>query len=81
MSEPWGTVDGACPKCLSTDIAPEDEGSWPECMECGFIFYSQESLALQAEVRAEFEEAKRQCWPDPVPDYRTWKQMRGARHD
>jgi len=30
-------------------------------------------VLLQAEVRAEYEQAKRECWPEPVPSYGEWR--------
>jgi hypothetical protein len=58
-----------CPCCNKPDVTQPDDGRWPTCEECGFVIYSAESLALQAEVRAEYEQAKRECWPEPVPEY------------
>jgi ribosomal protein L37AE/L43A len=47
-----------CPKCGSADVNPENEGSWPECNDCGFVQYDPETLALQAQVRREQATAK-----------------------
>lgn len=70
MSEPWGTCDGACPKCGSVDIVSRDDASWPTCNDCGFVQYDAESLALQAEVKAEQAQAKREF--GYIPTYREW---------
>lgn len=47
-----------CPKCNSADMKPEDEGSWPECNDCGFVQYDEATLQLQSEVRREQRTAK-----------------------
>jgi Zn ribbon nucleic-acid-binding protein len=71
MSEPYGTMDGLCPKCQSADIAPGDEGSWPECMDCGFTFYDEDTLALQREVIR--EQAQARAIFGRIPSYGEWK--------
>jgi hypothetical protein len=47
-----------CPKCSSCDVTPADEEHWPSCVECGFIEYDAETLALQAEILREQAYAK-----------------------
>jgi transcription initiation factor TFIIIB Brf1 subunit/transcription initiation factor TFIIB len=68
MSEPWGGPDNVCPKCGSADVNPANEGSWPECNECGFVQYDEDTLALQREVQREQATAKQVL--GYVPDYR-----------
>lgn len=74
MSAPWGTCDGACPKCGSVDINPSDEGSWRSCNDCGFVQYDPETLALQAEVQREQAQAKREL--GYIPTYQEWVNRR-----
>ena len=60
-----------CPQC-AYDGMVEKEGLFPECPDCGFVAYPADALAEQREVRREFEQAQRDCWPEPVPaDYHT----------
>jgi hypothetical protein len=59
-----------CYKCGGTMIKREEH--FPECEDCGFVAYDQGTLALIAEVRCEFEQARRECWPEPVPSYAEW---------
>lgn len=59
-----------CPECGA--LMREREDRFPDCEECGFEQYDAYTLALIAETRREFDQAKRECWPDPVPTYKEW---------
>lgn len=59
-----------CPHCNAPMI--ERDERFPECEECGHVEYDAFTLALMAETRREFEQAKRECYPDPVPSYREY---------
>lgn len=61
-----------CLKCGCSDVNPADEGSWASCNDCGFVQYDADTLALMHETRREYEQAKQECWPDPVPSYKEW---------
>lgn len=70
MSEPWNISEpGRCPKCQSDDWNPSDEGSFPSCNDCGFVLYDDWTLGIMEETRREFDQAKREYWPEPVPSY------------
>jgi ribosomal protein S27AE len=74
-------VDMNCPKCGSGDWMPATDESFAACNDCGFTEYDEWTLSIQAEAKREYEEAKQYCWPDPVPSYREYKQMRGELRD
>jgi hypothetical protein len=42
-----------CPQCQSADYKPADEGSFPNCPDCGFTDYDEGTLQLMAEVQRE----------------------------
>jgi hypothetical protein len=60
-----------CPEC-NFPLTEGDEGSFPTCIECGFVLYDANAKALIAEVEREFKQAKQECAPDPVPEYWQW---------
>jgi hypothetical protein len=74
MSELWEGF-GICP-CGSADINPPDEGSFASCEECGEIFMDPYTLSIMEEAKREYDEARRVCWPNPVPSYREWANRR-----
>ena len=63
-----------CPKCGGEDMRRRgDDGEYfPTCEDCGFTEYDEETLQLQAEVGRDYEQAKRECWPNKVPSYRDY---------
>jgi hypothetical protein len=60
-----------CPEC-NFPLTEGDEGSFPTCIECGFVLYDANAKAFIAEVEREFKQAKQECAPDPVPEYWQW---------
>jgi len=56
-----------CPECGSP-IEDRDDGYRPECCECGFVLYSDYDRSVMAEARRDYERAKADCYPEPVPD-------------
>lgn len=68
-----------CPECGSELI--ERGERFPECEDCGFTKYDEFTLSVIAETKREYEEAKRFCWPEKVPSYREYREMRNKRHD
>lgn len=65
-----GIADMDCPECGAE--LQEYENRYPSCEDCGFELLSPEAIALRDATRIEFEQAKRECWPEPVPTYREW---------
>lgn len=45
-----------CPKCGSH--MREREDFWPDCEDCGFVQYDDETLGIQREVQREQAECK-----------------------
>lgn len=49
-------ITGVCPQCGGEIVQHEDR--FPQCENCGFTQYDEETLALQREVQREQAECK-----------------------
>lgn len=47
-----------CPEC-NDEMDLSDDERFPECLNCGFVQYDADTLALQAEIRREQAAAKK----------------------
>ena len=64
-----------CPECGGE--LREREARFPDCPDCGFEWLDGAAISLREETRREFEQAKRECWPDPVPPYKEYVKRAG----
>ena len=64
-----------CPNCQS-EMRDRGDEHFPDCEDCGFVLYDAETIALREEVRREYEQARREYFPDPVPSYREYMECK-----
>jgi hypothetical protein len=60
-----------CPFC-GFEITEQEDGR-SACEDCGFILYGEYDLAAKAEAFREYNQAKSECYPNPVPSYREYQ--------
>ena len=56
-----------CPDC-GAELIPENDEERAYCEDCGFVLYSDYDRSVMAEARRDYERAKADCYPEPVPD-------------